>query len=180
MSEPSSSPLQTAAALRQENVAEYLLFLWQQEDLLRAFGMDVERLCQAMAADEETRRWYDDLASMMAEEGVGESGHVQVHNNVLIWLSDLHARLLRSPDEPFYSAAYYKALPYIVELRSRSHGQAKGEIENCMEALYGLLMLRVQGKQMRPETQTAMDAISRLIALLAAYYKKEQAGELKL
>ena len=176
----SPSPFETAASLREENIAEYLLFLWQQEDMLRAFGMNVDRLCLAVGADEETRRWYGDLACMMVEEGVSVSGHAQVHTNVLIWLSDLHARLLRSPDEPFYTAAYYKALPYIVELRSRSHGQEKGEVENCMEALYGLLMLRAQGKQMNPETQTAMDAISHLIALLAAYYKKDQAGELKL
>lgn len=175
-----ASPLAIASQLRSENVCEYVLFLWQQEDLLRAFGMDVERLSQALSADEETRAWYEHLATMMAEEGVAEKGHPQVHQNVLIWLADLHARLLASPRFPFYSAAYYKALPFIVELRSRTHGEEKNEVENCLEAMYGLLMLRLKGKQPSQETQTAMDAISHLVAMLAAYYKKEQANELKL
>lgn len=174
-----ASPLSIAASLRAENVCEYVLFLWQQEDLLRAFGMDVDKLSQAMSADEETRQWYEHLAVMMSEEGVAEQGHPQVHQNVIVWLSELHTRLLASPKFPFYSAAYYKALPFIVELRSRSHGEQKHEIENCLEAMYGLLMLRLKGKQASAETQTAIDAISKLLSMLAAYYKQDQAGTLE-
>lgn len=175
----SSSPSSISSQLRQENVCEYVLFLWQQEDLLRAFGMDVAKLAQALSADEETRTWYENLATMMAEEGVAEKGHPQVHQNVLLWLTELHTRLLASSKFPFYAAAYYKALPFIVELRSRSHGEQKNEVENCLEAMYGLLMLRLKGKQPTIETQTAIDAISKLLAMLAAYYKQDQEGTLE-
>ena len=32
---------------------------------------------------------------------------------------DLHLQLLRSPKFPYYNSAYYKVLPYIVELRAK-------------------------------------------------------------
>lgn len=174
--------------LKEENIAEYLLYMWQQEDLLRAYGLDVDRLAaeylsrfQLADADAKAlRQWYDDMAEMMRSEGVAEKGHLQVNRNILILLNDLHAELLRSAKHPYYSAAYYKALPFIVELRQRSHTQEESEIENCFDALYGLLLLRLQGKPVSPETEHAMKAISDFLGMLAAYYKEEKAGTLEL
>ena len=68
-------------------------------------------------SDEQKRaleQWYSDLIQMMRDEGVMDKGHLQINKNVIIWLTDLHLRLLRSPKFPYYSAAYYKALPFIV------------------------------------------------------------------
>ena len=34
----------TAQRLREKNIAEYLLYMWQVEDVLRAYGCDEERI----------------------------------------------------------------------------------------------------------------------------------------
>ena len=169
-------------------MAEYLLYMWQVEDLLRSVALDVDKLEDSYLSRfqlegerrKELRRWYDDLAEMMRSEGVAERGHLQICKNVLIWLNDLHVQLLKSPKFPYYSAAYYKALPFIVELRQRSQTQDKGELENCFDALYGLMLLRLQGKPVSEETKKAMDAISTFIGMLADYYKKEKEEGLEL
>ena len=84
----------------------------------------------------------------MKEEGVQESGHVQVVKNTLQLMTERHQELLQDPKQPFYSAAYYKALPYIVELRSKGSGKEKNEIENCVDALYGATVLKMQGREL--------------------------------
>lgn len=110
---------------------------------------------------------------MMELEHVKEKGHLQINKNVLIRLNDLHAQLLKSPKFPQYGAQFYQTLPYIVELRSKSKPEEQvGELETCFNALYGILMLRLQGKEISEGTQKAVAQISYFIGMLAAYFKK--------
>lgn len=177
-----------AEQLKKKSVAEYLLYMWQVEDTLRAYDLDVERMAKEYIPQfgldaeksEALRGWYESLIEMMREEGVTEKGHLQVNKNIIILLNDLHVQLLKSSKHPFYSAAYYKALPFIVELRAKSvESQEKGEIENCFDALYGTMLLRAQKKEISPETATAIDNIAKFIALLSDYYQKDKAGEVE-
>ena len=117
---------------------------------------------------------------MMRSEGVMEKGHLQINRNVVINLTELHGALLSSPKYPYYSAAYFKALPFIVELRQRNGKKEEPELETCFEALYGVLLLRLQKKEITPATAKAIEAISNFISMLANYYEKDKNGELKL
>ena len=177
-----------AQKLQKENIAEYLLYMWQVEDLIRANGLDIDKLqesylnrfkLEGKEADAQ-REWYENLIEMMRSEGVQEKGHLQINKSVITMLNDLHNELLKSPKHPYYSAAYYKALPYIVELRNRSNTRDECEIENCFDAMYGLMMLRLQGKPVSEDTKKAMEDISRFLAMLAEYYKKDKKGEVEL
>lgn len=178
-----------AEQLKKKSVAEYLLYMWQVEDTLRAYSLNVEKMeaeyIPQFGLDAEKsealKGWYESLIQMMREEGVTEHGHLQINKNILILLNDLHTQLLKSSKHPFYSAAYYKALPFIVELRSKSaESQEKSEIENCFDALYGTMLLRAQKKEVSAETATAMNNIAKFIGLLSDYYLKDKAGELKI
>ena len=93
-------------------------------------------------------------------------------------MTDLHARLLSSTKFPFYNAAYFKALPFIVELRHKNGEKEEPELETCFEALYGILLLRLQKKEISPATAKAMESIADFISLLASYYEKDREGEL--
>ena len=192
-----------AEQLKRRSVAEYLLYMWQVEDTLRAYGLDVERMAAEyvpqFGLDEEKsealKGWYESLVEMMREEGVTERGHLQVNKNIIILLSDLHAQLLKSSKHPMYSAMYYKVLPYIVELRGKREKVSgerlavseerlavsgeKGEIENCFDALYGVMLLRAQKKEVSVETGVAMEHIAKFVGMLSEYYKKEKEGELE-
>ena len=99
---------------------------------------------------------------------------------MIISLTDLHLRLLRMPKEMVYSAAYYKTLPYIVQLRAKSGGEDLPELETCFNAIYGFLLLKMQGKTISPETMEGMKQISSFLAILAEKYRDDMNGELKL
>lgn len=173
--------------LKGQSISEYLLYMWQVEDMIRANGCDVDKLAATVVAaydlPEEQRaeltEWYANLVEMMHLEGVEQGGHLQINKNVIIQLTDLHFRLMHSQKFPFYQAAYYKALPFIVELRAKG-GQNKSELENCFDALYGVWMLRLQRKEVGKETSAAVADIVKFIGLLSDYYNKDRVGELDL
>lgn len=172
-----------ASQKRKDNIAEYLLYMWQIEDLIRANNLDIEKIKSNVIdrfADltpqqrREMEEWYESLIDMMRREDVAAKGHLQINRNILADLTDLHKQLLADPRFAKYSALYYKVLPYIVELRSRAGEQAEDEIETCFTALYGTLILKLQGKEISKETSEAIKEITQLIATLAAYYKKNE------
>lgn len=173
--------------LREESISEYLLYMWQVEDLIRANGLDMDRIEASVvspynlpeAQHAELVEWYANLVEMMRLEHVEQSGHLQINKNVIIALTDLHCRLMHSSKFPFYQAAYYKALPFIVEVRAKG-GHDKPELENCFDALYGVWMLRLQRKEVGKETAIAVADIVKFIGLLSDYYAKDKAGELEL
>jgi hypothetical protein len=175
---------------KHDNIAEYLLYMWQIEDLLRSLDGDTDRI--AALADrfrgidgmDDTkiatiRQWYLDLNAMLLAEGKKEGGHLQINNNTLLDLNDLHLQLLKTDIDHIYTAAFYNTLPYIVELRSKEGANPVGELETCFTALYGVLLLRLQKKDISKETQTAVHQISKFLGLLSEKYKQWKRGELK-
>lgn len=169
---------------RKENIAEYLLYLWQVEDLLRACKLDIDivesEVISRYDVDEKTRgeikEWYESIMKMMELENVREKGHIRVCHNVLIRLTDLHQQLLADQGRfPEYHADYYRTLPHIVQLRAAIPEQERpGELETCFNALYGVMMLHLQGKEISQDTAAAISQISHFIGMLAAYYKRDE------
>ena len=171
-----------AQELRKNNIAEYLLYMWQIEDTVRAFNCSLSRIRHEYIArfdySEEQRDeeidWFGNLIRMMNQEGCRRQGHLQINRVTLQLLTDLHLQLLASPQYPFYNAAYYKILPFIVELRNRGTNKSENEIETCLNALYGVMMLRLQKREVTPDTEHAVKEISTFIGMLADYYKKDK------
>lgn len=174
--------------LRNKNIAEYLLYMWQVEDVIRAAGLDSDRLYETVIKNSgrsepdqlKWKQWYDDLIEMMRVEGKTEQGHLQINENVLMLLEDLHARLLDSHKQPEYRDLYYKALPFIVEFRARNHEQQNEELRDCFNMLYGVWMLKLQGKPVSDATAQAVKAVSAFIGKLAVLYREDKEGTLEL
>ena len=175
--------------LKQKNIAEYLIYMWQVEDLFRANGCDIERIKRCVVdnypslSDEqrdELSQWYEDLIEMMRREEVMQQGHLQINKNIIVWLTDLHLQLMASSKFPYYNAAYYKALPFIVELRAKGADKEKPELETCFDALYGILLLRLQKKEISEETKKAQESITALLSMLSIYNIEDKKGELEL
>lgn len=172
-----------ASQKRKENMAEYLLYMWQVEDLIRANDLDIDKIKENVIAKfgnltelqkKEMTEWYESLIDMMRREGVVQSGHLQINRNILAELVDLHKALLADPRFNDYSALFYRTLPYIVDLRSRAGNAPEDEIATCFTALYGMLLLRLKGAEISPDTAEAMKQITRFIATLSAYYHKNE------
>lgn len=176
-----------ANQLRQHNIAEYLLYMWQIEDTIRAFGCSLSRIRReyidrfeySEEEKEEEIDWFGNLIKMMNEEGCRERGHLQINQVTLQLLSELHQQLLASPKFPFYSTTYYKVLPFIVELRNRGANKSENEIETCLNALYGVMMLRLQQKEVTPNTEHAVKEISNFVGMLSDYYQQDKVRPLE-
>ena len=173
--------------LRKKSIAEYLLYMWQIEDIIRAYGCSlpvirkqyIERFDYTEEQKEEMTDWYGNLITMMNTEGCREKGHLQINKIVIQQLSELSSTLLASPKFPFYNSEYYRVLPFIVELRKRG-AKDEDEIETCFNALYGVMMLRLQKKTVSPDTEHAIKEITTFIGMLSDYYLQDKKGELEL
>lgn len=190
-----------AKELRKKSIAEYLLYMWQIEDIIRAYQCSLTKIRREYidkfdytdVQKDEEEDWFGDLIRMMNQEGCRESGHLQINKVVMQSLNELHAQLLASSKFPFYSAEYYRVLPFIVELRGKTKQVADrmarknepnlkeiaanlghSEIETCFDLLYGVMMLRLQKKEISHETEVALKEITTLIGMLSDYYLKEK------
>jgi len=168
--------------LRKKSIAEYLLYMWQIEDIIRAYECNLshirhEYISKFNYADEQKEEmidWYGNLVRMMNEEGCRKKGHLQINKIVMQQLIELNAKLLQSSKFPFYTSEYYKVLPFIVELRKRGADNSENEIETCFNALYGVMILRLQKKTISPDTEHAIKEITTFIGMLSDYYLKDK------
>lgn len=175
-----------AQELRKKSIAEYLLYMWQVEDIIRAYGCSLPVIRKQYIdhfdyTDEQKAEeldWFGNLIRMMNEEGKREYGHLDINRVLLKDVIDLHGMLLQSSKFPIYNAEYYKVLPYIVELRNKGDKDVN-EIETCLDALYGVMMLRLQKKEITPETARAVTEISTFVGMLSDYYLKDRTEGLK-
>ena len=162
--------------------------MWQMEDTIRAFGCSLSRIRREYIdrfdytdeQKEDEADWFGNLITMMNSEGCREHGHLQINKVTLQQLEELHAQLLASTKFPFYNAEYYKVLPFIVELRNRGANKEENEIETCFNSLYGVMLLRLQKKDISPSTQHAMKEITTFIGMLSDYYHKDKEEPLEL
>ena len=168
---------------RKENIAEYLLYMWQVEDLIRATGVIEgveEHLLPRYDVDEETRQairsWYQELIDMMRSEGKVKVGHLDVNRIVLMQLEELHRRLISNPNDIVYSGLHLQILPALIQLRGKNNGAVESDLETCFNALYGYITLSLQHKEVSEETKKSMKQISAFLAMLAHRYKMEQEG----
>lgn len=167
-----------AQQLRKSNITAYTVYMFQVEDVLRACSLDIERVCHTYLApfgyDEKkslaAREWYAALIRMMKEEDCQEKGHVQVVKATIALLCDRHGELMQDTQKTAYHALYYKALPHIVALRAHGENKDKHEVENCLDALYGLTLLKMKGQEPSPQTLEAIRPIATLMEALSELY----------
>ena len=173
---------------KKENIAEYVLYMWQIEDIIRAYKLDIELIHKNIIEaynlptekKEELTQWYEQLIEMMRSENVMTTGHLQINKNIIIHLTDLHITLLNSKQSGKYSALFHKTLPFIQELKTKQPTELDNDIEVCFNFLYGILMLKLQQKEISKETEQALTQITSFIALLSANYKLFKDGKLEL
>lgn len=175
-----------ARKLKKENICEYLLYMWQVEDLIRAFELDIDKINKQIIAPypvaENDRKtlyeWYESLIEMMRLENAQEAGHLQLNKNTIIELDELHGLLLSSGKDAGYNAKFYHVLPFISQLRGQQQNAQLSDVELCFNFQYGIMMLRMKKTEITPETLQAQTEISKYMVLLTKNYQLFQEGEL--
>ncbi|PTN10094.1 DUF4924 family protein [Mangrovibacterium marinum] len=173
---------------RKTNIAEYILYIWQLEDLFRALDFDMEKIGSTLVSqfkvDENTRldiyQYYKNMVLMMEKEQVKQSGHIQAIVNLTSDLNDFHLNLLKSTADPAYRSLYQIAKPLLDEFRLKSNDVNADDVQVALQSLYGLILLKLQQKPISPGTEQATAHISKLMAHLAARYKQFEEGDFEL
>lgn len=163
---------------RKTNIAEYILYMWQVEDLLRACSFNAEliesKLVSRFNADEKSSReissWYNNLVLMMEKEHIQETGHLQVITNLVNDLNEFHLKLIETQVDGQYLRLYQMNAGNINEFIAKSGGKIRNEVEACLSALYGILLLKLKNTEISPATQNTVEGFGRMIGHLSARY----------
>lgn len=142
---------------KRENIAEYILYLWQLEDYLRAFP--------EQANDHPE---LDEILRMMHEEGVMQQGHIQLAQIALGEMEDLHDELLSS--EAPYRAVMQHLSPQLNLLKAKTDRPQMSDVEACLTLLYQVMMLRLQKKPISEATEVTLKDATQLLRFLSKTY----------
>ena len=152
---------------KRDNIAEYILWIWQLEDYLRAFP--------DAATDNENpspdMRFLAELSEMMHREGVTEQGNVQLARNAMAELEELHRRLL--DEDASYRAAMIRLTPALNILKSKTDNPLMSDLEAGLTLLYQVLLLRLQHKEITPATAETQTQVTRLLQFLSKIYQSD-------
>lgn len=176
----------TAQAKKEANIVEYVLYLWQMEDLLRAASFEDEVITGFLGQQfegeqfDEELAWFQELAKKMKQQGLEKVGHIYEAQELITELVYLHSSLLNVFQDKEYKAALSNAKEHLDEFMKRTKVDFNNEIEPCLVAVYGLLNLRLKGKTISEETEASMKLFSLLLAILADRYKKMRMGKLQV
>lgn len=174
---------------RKENIAEYILYLWQIEDLLRALQFSPEAIYSTLIKprkldtthEQMLLAWYMDIANLLTEEKKEESGHLNHTLHLISDLHDLHLRLMQQQEiGGDYRERYSRFTEHLSALRARlGKESAMSDTELCFRALYAAMLYRIKGQGEKAVADT-IEVVSPVIALLADYYHKVEKGEIDL
>ena len=172
---------------RKENIAEYILYLYQIEDLIRAFKLDVSdieaHLVSKYQTDEKTKQevseWYKNLVRMMEKERIQEKGHFQFLSNLINDINEFHLKLLKDEIDTAYVAEFKTVSGLISELNIKGNS-VKNDIQTSLDAVYGYLMLKIQKKEISEETTQAIKMLTNWLSYLSKLFKDYEAGDLEL
>ena len=153
---------------RRENIAEYILYLWQLEDLLRALQFSPEAVHSQLIAPRDLSQpeqrlyleWYMDIADLLRQ--------------------DLHLQLMKLPAGARYRELYARLEPELPRLRAVLGRNETSDTELCFRALYAAMLYRIRGEGGQQAVADTVEYISPAIAELASMYGKVERGEIDL
>ncbi|RLD36171.1 MAG: DUF4924 domain-containing protein [Bacteroidetes bacterium] len=170
---------------RNENIIEYLLYMYQIEDIIRASNFDislinssiVQKYDQSEDVKLEILQWYEDHINFLKTEGKQDQGHLVYLENIANDLQELHLKLLSISNEKKYKELYIKASPSIQVLQSKTQGHQNYEVSLCLNGLYGYLLLKISKENISRETVDSINDISQMLAFLANKFQKIETGK---
>lgn len=169
---------------RKENIIEYILYMWNVEDLIRANGLDMSRIDKSVidkygvtdpAQRQQLYDWWDNLCEMMRREGKEQKGHLQIFEMLANDLYNFHLYLLTQQSEIPYQNAFQTAWPDINLLMTKIEGgENMQHVLLGLSAIYDYYLLKLQGKTVLADTTNAIVRISRFLSLLSQKYLKAE------
>lgn len=143
-----------------ENIAQWILYIWQLEDCVRVFSDD-EQL--------DNNQQLSDIKRMMHIEGVMDKGHIQIAKLALNEMEEVHLQLL--DEDAIYRANILSILPSLNILKSKSDNPEQSDIEMALVFLHSLMYLRLQKKIISDDTLAFEKQIIQILKTISLKYK---------
>ncbi len=165
---------------RSENIAEYVLYMWQIEDLIRASNFEIRRIERSVISEmarseeefSEIKQWYIGLISEMREKRIETLGHTSDVSEVVGELYFLHNTLYTGLQDSNYIELYDQAREVIKEYRIKAEVPNMNEIDVCFNALYAKLMLKFNKTNISNASDDAFQKMTSVLRYLARSYKQ--------
>lgn len=162
---------------KKNNILEYILYMWQVENIIRACQFDIELIQSNVIAQlgltdndkDLVKEWYLDLIRQMKSQNLKQAGHLSFTRDVITELTLLHQTLLKTFKDKSYNPLYNNARADIYDLQKKQPNDPT-EIEACINGMFGLWMLKLRQKEISAETQKSFDRITKLLARLGKNY----------
>ena len=171
--------MSTAAAKKNAHIVEYVLYVWQMEDLVRAAQFSetaIEGLFNGEGGADCD--WLLKLNTQMQREKLEEKGHISDVLEVQTELALLHDLLTGPMEDEIYVSAFQTAEPILQELEQNKMGEGmRHPTETMLTALYGWLVLKMRKEDVTLETQSALQPIREMANALARGHVKIYQGK---
>lgn len=160
------------------NIAEYILYMYQLEDVMRACNLDeklvdehiVSKFNADIAVRAEISAWYRELIMAMKDQKIEKSGHLEYLRLQIAELSDFNYAILQENEDEEYADAFKSALPALADIVQISAGGAISDMEASFTLLYGVMVLRMKGQPVSEGTQEAARLVSAFMRKLVKKY----------
>lgn len=167
---------------RKESISEYIIFMYQTEDLVRAYNFDLGEIYKYVIQhfpvedNKKTRirAWYRKVANQMKKESLEKSGHLKELNKLAKELSQFNLELLKSDQS--YRKIFDQAKLHINRHAALSNSQVTNPIQVCLNGIYGLLILRLNGKPVDDSIKKGVRAFGDVLSYLSFKYQKRYNG----
>lgn len=162
---------------KKESITDYLLFIYQTEDLIRQSHFDIKKIEYFVSSHynltseekEEAKIWYQEIMITMRMEQLIERGHLEQTHDYIKSLANLSMELLRVDKE--YRLLYDSAKVYIQRHLEGSNGSLTAPISTCLQALYDAYLARQKGEEPIMSQENAV-ACQEVMSYLSYKYKQ--------
>ncbi|KYG71227.1 hypothetical protein AWW68_18640 [Roseivirga spongicola] len=166
---------------KQENISEYIIYMYQTELLIRNFDFDIEKIKihvfgnipdEKMSEEkrEDELNWYQEVIGQMKSEGLEQEGHLSYVQGEVQKLSDLSMKLLVENED--YQTIFNAARPALRESIQASEGLVNNPVQACLNGVFGLLLARMNGKQVPDETMEQIEHFGNVLSMLSHSYRE--------
>ncbi len=164
---------------KRENISEYIIYMYQTELLIRNFEFDLDKIevhvlgnIPAEKLDdsgrEELLEWYDSLITKMRAQDLQKEGHLDEVQEIIRQLSDLSLSLQVENED--YRGVFNAARPAIRQSIIESDGLINDPVQACVNGVFGLLLARMNGREVSAEQLSMVDHFGNVLSLLSYHY----------
>lgn len=168
------------AAKKIESIAEYIIYMYQTEDLILSYDLNLddilEYVIKHMSSDEQVLKeqllWYADIIEQMRNEDILNSKkRLRSTQEYVDRLRRLHEIFLVTDES--YQINFAKAEKDIRRHIEFSEKTVTNPIQICLNGIYGMLLLKLNGKKVSAEQHATLTNFGAVLEYLSEAYKKE-------